>query len=289
MMYSKNFVVVVRVNGRNLREFDNNGSESCVLLPFGTEYSILAKNLESRPARLKVWIDGEDILSGNGIIIPAGKEHELHGFMNSGGKVTNSFRFIQKTEQIVNHRGDRIDDSMIRIEWQFEKQKPVKVDVYENHIHDYHYYHPKPYWNPWWPNPHWTWTISVYGSSSGNVKGLSGDMQVSNCVNSTKTSKEVPFTNTCHVDVPMASLLPDEGITVRGREIDQQYRTGYIGTLEPNKHVMIIRLKGTAEVAGEKVIAPVEVKTKIQCPTCGIMAKSGNRYCSNCGTNIVCV
>jgi hypothetical protein len=276
--YHQKFVCVVKVNGRILREFNNDSSESSVLLPFGTHYSILCKNLESRPARLKVWIDGEDVLSGNGIIIPAGQEHELKGFMNSGGKVTNKFKFIQKTEQIIDHRGDRIDDGIIRVEWQYEKPKPVKIDFYENHYHnDYYWYHPKPYWpwNPW----SYPWITYSSGSASGNVKGLSGNIQVTNCVNSTEMSK--------YADVPMATPAPDEGITVKGQNINQQYSTGYIGALESNKHVMIIRLKGTTVVAGEKVVTPVEVKTKVQCPTCGIMAKSGMKYCSNCGTNIV--
>jgi hypothetical protein len=278
MMYHQKFVAVVKVNGRILREFDNNSSESSVLLPFGSQYSILAKNLESRPARLKVWIDGEDVLSGNGIIVPAGKEIELDGFMNTNGRVTNRFKFIQKTEQIIDHRGDRIDDGLIRIEWQYEKQQPIKVDVYENHYYNgWHWYHPKPYW----PSDPWI----TYGS--GTIRGFSGDIQVSNCVNLTSSSKNVPHTNTCSIDMPMAAPTPDEGITVKGQELDQQYRSGYIGALEPNKYVMIIRLKGTAEVAGEKVVAPVEVKTKIQCPTCGTMTKSGTKYCSDCGTCVV--
>lgn len=283
MTYHEKMVVCVKCDERVLREFNGN----TVLLPFGNEYQIAIKNLESRPARLKVWIDGKDVLSGNGIIIPAGKEHELEGFMNSGGKVTNRFRFIQKTEQIMDHRGDRIDDGILKIEFQYEKQQPIKVDVYENHHHfnDWNWYHPKPYW----PYDPWKWGGPVYGSGSatGNIRGFSGDAQVTNCVNSTSTSKDAPFTNTCSVDMPMASPAPDEGITVRGSEKDEQYRTGYIGTLEPNKHVMIIRLKGTSKVVGEKVIAPIEVKTKVQCPTCGMMAKSGMRYCSNCGTCLV--
>jgi len=285
-MYSKNFVVVVRVNGRNLREFGSDGSECSVLLPFGTEYSISAKNLESRSARMRISIDGEDVLSKNWIIVPAGKEISVDGFMNSSGRVTNKFRFIQKTEHIIDHRGDRIDDGFILIQWQFEKPKPVTVDVYENHHHN-HWDHVHHYPKPYWPSNPWGGPWITYGS--GTARGFSGDVQVTNCVNSTGTSKDVPFTNTCHVDMPMASAgpLPEEGITVHGREIDQQYHTGYIGQLEPNKHTMIIRLKGTAKVAGEKVIAPVEVKSKVQCPTCGIMAKSGMRYCSNCGTCLV--
>ena len=279
MMYSKNFVVVVRVNGRNLREFGSNGSECSVLLPFGTEYSISAKNLESRPARMRISIDGEDVLSKNWIIVPAGKEISVDGFMNSSGKVTNKFRFIQKTEQIVDHRGDRIDDGFISVQWQFEKPKPITVDIHENHYHnDWHWYHPKPYW----PSNPWGGPWVTYGSET--VRGLSGDTQVTNCVNSTEPPKSVSSYN---IDVSMTSPLPDEGITVKGEDINQQYRTGYIGVLEPNKHTMIIRLKGTSKVAGERVVAPVEVRTKVQCPTCGIMAKSGMKFCSNCGTNIV--
>jgi hypothetical protein len=290
MMYQEKMIVVVKVNGRILREFNNDSSESSVLLPFNSEYSIFVKNMESRPARLKVWIDGEDVLSGNAIIIPAGKEHELHGFMNSGGKVTNSFKFIQKTDKIVDYRGDRIDDGILRIEWQFKKQQPIKVDIHETHHHwDHVHYYPKPYWNPWWSYPHWTWSGPVYGSSSGNVKGLSGDVQVFNCVNSTTSFKDDLSTPTCNIDVPMASPAPDEGITVHGEALDQQYHTGYIGAIEPNKHVMIIRLRGTSKVAGERIVTPVEVRTKIQCPTCGVVAKSGTKYCSNCGTNIVVV
>jgi predicted RNA-binding Zn-ribbon protein involved in translation (DUF1610 family) len=90
-----------------------------------------------------------------------------------------------------------------------------------------------------------------------------------------------------HEMVMPISPAPDEGITTKGRELDQQYHIGYIGQLEPNKHTMIIRLKGTSKIAGERVMAPVEVKTKITCPTCGMVAKSGMRYCSNCGTNII--
>jgi hypothetical protein len=294
MMYSQKFVTVLKVGGRILREFNNDGPESCVLLPFGAHYSILVKNLESRPARLKVWVDGEDVLSGNGIIIPAGQEHELCGFMNSGGKVTNRFKFIQKTEQIADHRGDRIDDGILRIEWQYEKPQPVKIDIYETHHHwDHVHHYPKPYWNPgWrgWPNPYWTWTRPLYGSSTGSATDSvtsSSSFHTGGLVNCSNTSGLVGERGA--EAIMSTSPAPDEGITVKGQELDHQYRTGYIGVLEPNKHTMIIRLKGTAVVAGEKVVAPVEVKTKVQCTTCGIMTKSGMKYCSNCGTNIVCV
>ncbi len=44
MMYKQNFVVVVKCNGKILREQDSD----VVYLPFGAEYSILLKNKDSR-------------------------------------------------------------------------------------------------------------------------------------------------------------------------------------------------------------------------------------------------
>jgi hypothetical protein len=79
----------------------------------------------------------------------------------------------------------------------------------------------------------------------------------------------------------------DEGITVKGTPTHQHFRNGYIGELEPNAQVIIIRLKGTSKIAGAEIIAPVEVKTKTKCPTCGTMIKSGNKYCSDCGTCVI--
>lgn len=291
MMYSKKMVAVVKTGGRILREFDTNisgnESECSLLLPFNSEYSLLLKNLESRPARVKIQIDGEDVLSGNALIIQPGKPLELDGFMNSGGKVTNRFRFIQKTEQIINHRGDRIDDGIIRIEVQYEKPKPVTVDVYENHHHnhDHYWYHPRPYWP--WNNPYNPWcpTVTYSGNLADNKPNLTNS--ISGSVPETMKGLQSSYIGDNNVLMASCGPLPEEGITVKGEILDQQYKNGYIGELETNSYVIIIRLKGTAGLDKAKVVTPVEVRTKIQCPTCGTMVKSGNKFCSNCGSCVI--
>lgn len=282
MVYSKKFIAILKVGGRILREFNHENiseleSECSLLLPFGAEYSLMFKNLESRPATLRVWIDGEDVLGGNSIIVRAGKSVDLDGFMDVNGRVKNRFKFIQKTEQIAEYRGDRIDDGMIRIEWRFEKPKPIVVDNYVNWIR------PEP-WYPSWP---WTYTIACGGRSVGG--SVANGTLNSSSGNYTAKAADVQFTNTIGCDV-FASCAPleDEGITVKGSEANQYFSDAYIGALEENAHVIVIRLRGTFATQ-EKVKAPLEIKTKIQCSTCGNMVKSGNKFCSNCGTCVVSV
>lgn len=278
MVYSKKMIAVLKVDGRILREFNHENlsefeSECSLLLPFGTEYSLTFKNLESRTARLRVWIDGEDVLSGNAILIRSNDSVNLDGFMNSAGKVTNRFKFIQKTEQIVEHRGDRIDDGMIKVEWTFEKPKPVKVEVYHDNYHNWKWIEPFRYY-PYAPPLYFPILISG-NSFIGSVATYSA-----------KAGGSV-MTNCCSVDTPLSSCAPaqDEGITVKGSEANQSFVNGYIGELEPNSHVIVIRLKGTFKTSQVKI--PVEVKTKVQCPTCGSSVKSGNKFCPNCGTCVI--
>ena len=295
MVYSKRFVVVLKVDGRILREFNHENisdfeSECSLLLPFNSEYTLMVKNLESRSALLNVAIDGVDVLSGNSIIVRPNDSVELTGFMNSEGNVTNKFKFIQKTEQIVKHRGDRIDDGMVRIEWKYESLKPITVDVFHNQYHNQYWSHRYPW--PYVPiTPYWPITFtSTIGCNLESKGPSSTTLRGSSC-------GTLNFTNTSGADlggdcqVAMASCFsepaPEEGITVKGSQTSQRFVNGYIGKLEENSHVIVIRLKGTSKVAGEKISKPIEVKTKTECPTCGNMVKSGSKYCPDCGTCVV--
>ena len=49
MMYSNRFIASIRVNGKILRE-----NQGTVSLPFGAEYEILLKNMNSRRAMARV-------------------------------------------------------------------------------------------------------------------------------------------------------------------------------------------------------------------------------------------
>ena len=78
MVYQNNFVVTIKHDGKILREIDNS-----VKLPFGSEYSIYMKNLDSRDAVVRIWIDGEDVVGDRRIIVRANNTAELKGHKNN--------------------------------------------------------------------------------------------------------------------------------------------------------------------------------------------------------------
>jgi hypothetical protein len=128
-MYNNNFVAVIKSNGRVLS--DTNGR---VKLPFGSQYSILLKNLDSRKALVKISIDGDDVCDGNRIIVSADSFIEIKGKIE-GNKVRHKFKFIERTEDISNYRGNNIEDGLIRIEYWFE-EKAIE-QVYSNYCWSY--------------------------------------------------------------------------------------------------------------------------------------------------------
>jgi len=75
----------------------------------------------------------------------------------------------------------------------------------------------------------------------------------------------------------------DDGITVKGSEINQNFTYGNIGALEDTKRVIILRLIGTKE-SGKIVEKPLTIQSRKLCSTCGKKSKSHLKFCSNCGT-----
>ncbi|OYT16005.1 MAG: hypothetical protein B7C24_10180 [Bacteroidetes bacterium 4572_77] len=247
MVYHEKFVAVIKCGGQILREQNNS-----VTLPFGSEYSLLLKNMESRKVNVNVAIDGQDVLFGNSLIIEPNSEMELERFLENMSQ-GNRFKFIQKTRKIVDHRGDKIDDGLVRIEFAFE-QKVVQEQVHRN-IHAY----------PWYYLPSVTYCNSNIGES----------VPVFNY-----SSTAVP---TVGSNINFTAPAIDEGITVKGSQSNQQFCCGYIGNLEQSS-VIIIKLKGMT--ATSYVDKPITVKTKLRCPSCGTKSKSNAQFCSECGTNL---
>jgi len=264
MVYKNSFVVVVKCNGQILRERDN-----VVILPFGSHYSLQLKNLESRKANIKVSVDGQDVLNGSSLIMEPNSNFELLGFLE-GMVVRNKFKFIQKTKEIQEHRGDRIDDGIIRVEFAFEKQVIIR-----SIIHDHHYYppvihHHHPYWGPHWG---FHWVGDSHSLTNDGTIGSSSDLRCYNAsVNSFNESKSFA-----------SEPIVDEGITVKGEETRQDFVYGHIGELESSQ-VITVMLRGTKSNNITAVSEPVTVKTKLTCPTCGKRSSSSSKFCSNCGT-----
>ena len=104
----------------------------------------------------------------------------------------NKFKFIQKTDKIIGHRGDNIDDGMIRVEYRYEKHPDVHITTWEHHHIDYDYSPRR--WrrnrrsndNPFW--------INNYGTTTGNIPvGYSNSEDMS--YKSALSSSDIQMTN----------------------------------------------------------------------------------------------
>jgi len=157
MTYKDQFVVEVKCNGKILRVQDD-----VIHLPFGSEYSIYLKNLNSRRAAINISIDGEDVLDGSSLILNANSSTDLEGFLR-GATAKNKFKFINKTKEIQDHRGDKIDDGIIRVEFAYEKAKPIQKLIVEDHHHHDHYH---------WNYDNWFYGDSMKRYSFSDARGL---------------------------------------------------------------------------------------------------------------------
>jgi len=242
MMYSKKLVAVIKVNGKVLREHNEN-----VHIPFGSEYSIMLKNLHTRKAQVDITIDGENVLGMSSLLISPNKSTEIEGFLK-GKNVTHKFKFIEKTNQISDFRGDKIDDGIVVINYRFEQKycvPPESIFVKNNLNNNYH-----------------------------------------DTCNSSIAKRALSFHDTSEIYSCSVSCNNEDGITVHGSCSDQEFKNGYIGILESEKHSMVIHLRGY-DSNNEYVNKPMTVQTRIQCNTCGCKYRFGINFCSNCGTSLI--
>ena len=269
MTYADKFVVEVKQGGKILRVKDG-----AVFLPFSSEYSLYLKNLNSQRASVKISIDGEDVLDNSALVLDANSSTELEGFL-SGNVARNRFRFINKTKQISDHRGDKADDGLIRVEFAFEKPKeqPWIIDTIKE-VH--HHYNPPFEIKHYGGKADWTYTNN---DSSG--KGLGPQSVYSVCSASGPQSRKVTMDS---LGVENISAIPntDEGITVKGSEVNQNFRYTTLGQLEDST-VIVIALRGLTQT-GQSVAEPVTTQEKLTCSSCGTKCKSSSKFCSNCGT-----
>lgn len=284
-MYRKNFVVVVKTtDGKILRECGE-----CASLPFGSEYILVLKNLNSRKAKVSVQIDGQDALGNDHLLVRPNRETELTGFL-TGQIVKNRFKFIKKTKEISDYRGDRVDDSLIRVEYWFEKKCVTeRVDI-EHHHHDVHHYHTHiPYYRQPFVGPRRLSRLSSRGISDGdsNITCHNISSDFASASKGFCDSGQVSFSSSG--DMGMCNLEPqqdEQGITVKGSHTQQHFNTAYIGELEEQSSVITLKLKGYTG-KHEIVRKPITVKTKITCETCGKKSKSSAKFCDRCGTSLI--
>lgn len=240
MVYSHGLAVAVRVDGKVLREVGGD-----VFLPFGSEYSVTLKNLSGRRAVVHVDIDGTRMTEG-GLVIDSGNSIDLERAVGGNLLEGRRFKFIEKTEEIEKHRGNRVDDGLVRVTYQFERSAPATI-----------WYSP-PVWSP---QHYHGWGDSIIYTNSLGTANIGAAYSSSSVQTSAKNL---------------------DGITVEGSKSNQAFRHITVGSLESETHAVVLRLRG--EVEGAKLASPVTVKTKKTCSSCGKVWPYTQEYCGKDGT-----
>lgn len=270
-MYANKLAVALKINNRILREV-----KDTVYVPFGSEYSILLKNLNTKRSILNIFVDGTNVVPG-GLVLNAGQEINLersivNGNLNKG----NKFKFIERTGQIEAHRGVKLEDGLIRVEFQYEQTYQAPV------------YYPTIFRDPVWDDPFRpTWT----STGGGSLRGVT--LNSVNAVGSNSIAKGMADVSISASSASIASAdagtvmsYNDAGITVPGSLSEQKFSTVSSFALETEKHSMILRLLGETP-DNKPVTKPVTVKQRTKCNTCGTQNKAHAKFCSKCGSSLV--
>jgi hypothetical protein len=259
-MYNQKLVASIKANRKILREF-----KDTVYVPFSSEYSILLKNLNTQRAVVHVYIDGEDQTPG-GLVINAGQEVDFERSLKNGSLTEgNKFKFIERSGAVEQHRGIKLEDGIVRVEYQFEKP-PM----------------------PFNQLPSWQINGVLRGIENGTIYASGGTMDSYTPKSTTTYSAAINNVTCSTAGATSASLTPqaaynDAGITVAGSKSTQSFGTTYIGALETEKHTIVLKLLGETP-DNKPVVKPVTVKHKPKCTTCGKQNKAHAKFCTECGT-----
>ena len=286
-MYSNKLVASLKANGKILREF-----KDTVYIPFGSEYSFLIKNLNTTRAVVNIFIDGDNIVEG-GLVLNAGQEVDLErAIRNNNLTEGNRFKFIERTAAVEAHRGVKLEDGLVRIEFQFEVQRPPL------NLNDtlFKQYPPGVRGMDQWGGKYST--TQAYGSTTNintsyNVNGALRGVDLSQNGGAVFASgasavdaycSAQGITSTIEVHDGAATMdWNDAGITVPGSKSDQKFQTTFMNALEAEKHTIVLKLLGETP-DNKPVVKAVTVKAKPKCVTCGHTNKATAKFCTECGT-----
>jgi len=272
MMYNQKLIASLKANGKILREY-----KDTVYCPFGQEYSILLKNLNTVRAVVNVYIDGENVVPG-GLVLNAGQEVDLERSIKNGNLTEgNRFKFIERTGAVEQHRGVKLEDGIVRIEYQFEIPRPVI------HVTD----------NFWLKSSGYDRSKNQVGTTNAsfNVNGImrSVDYSAGESMKATASSAINATLQSMNISAMaahdgMATMdWNDAGITVPGSKSEQRFQTATIGALDPQTYSIVLKILGETP-DNEPVRKPVTTKHKPKCVTCGKQNKATAKFCTECGT-----
>jgi hypothetical protein len=291
MMYSNKLVASLKANGKILREF-----KDTVYIPFGSEYSFLLKNLHTTRAVVNIFIDGTNVVEG-GLVLDPGREVDLERYIKNGNLTEgNRFKFIERTAAIEDGpRGVKLEDGLIRIEFQYEAPRPVinvnqifgglqyppgvRTSEYRGVVDKYSTTNN----NSWIQASGATFSqVNVNGALRGVDWSQNGSAMQASA--SAAIDKAVPHATELHDGMAtMDWCQNDVGITVPGSKSTQSFTHVTMGAMEAEKHSMVIKLLGETP-SNKPVLKPVTVERKPECVTCGKKNKAHAKFCTECGT-----
>lgn len=272
MMYNSKLVASIKANGKVLREF-----KDTVYIPFGSEYSILLKNLNTVRALINIYIDGDNIVPG-GLVLNAGQEIDLQRAIRNGNLTEgNKFKFIERTGKIEDHRGVKLEDGLIRVEFQFEKVYKRQDGFQINNT----------IWQPSSMDSYYGGVMrSTTKSAPSYMEGTAACSDMSYAATSMAVGSATLSVSSASVQSFNAAPQTETGITVAGSKSEQKFNTVSSFTCEPEKHNIILKLLGETE-DNKAIREPITVKAKPKCTTCGKQNKATAKFCSECGTALV--
>lgn len=267
-MYNQKLVASIRANGKILREF-----KDTVYMPFGAEYSILLKNLNTVRAIVNIYIDGENTTPG-GLVLNAGQQVDFERSLANGSLTEgNKFKFIERTGKIEDHRGIKLEDGLIRVEYQFEKIFKRQDGIQWNQIKGM-------------PPAQGYWTDTTVLRSSGIVYDSHPGVTCSDMTYATASMSVGATLTGSSTQSFNAAPQTETGITVAGSKSEQKFTTVSSFATEAEKHTIVLKLLGETE-DNKMIREPITVKSKPKCTTCGKQNKATAKFCSECGTALV--
>ena len=274
--------MAVKANGKVLREFNNS-----VYIPFGSEYSIYLKNLSNIRVRVGITIDGEDVLDGSNIIIDKKGELELKRYIKNGNlERGNGFKFIEKTAAISNHRGDKAEDGLITVSYEFEK--PTGIAYAIGGSTDYTKWSNPPTYSPYNGYPH-SYHMNNQAVAYNAEVNCNDILRSATKITSTVNNLSGGINSTPRGLVPKAEVVPVSdpvraGVTAPGAINEQKFVMASYFHSSGVVENMTMQLLG--QVGEVEVTLPVAVLNQVKCKMCGKKARQTDKFCSQCGASV---
>jgi hypothetical protein len=235
-----------------------------------------------------VFIDGSNIVPG-GLVIGAGQEVDLErSLANNNLNAGNKLKFIERTGAVEAHRGIKLEDGIVRIEYQFEKVYRRQDGVKWNQIDEPFNGAYGPLMGSAGPGTRPMFNINGVMRGVDYSQGETVRVKAASATTATLQSMNISTASLGHYkgQATMDSYAANEtGITVPGSKSEQKFSTASWFATESEKHVLIFRLAGETE-DNRAIREPVTVKTKPRCVTCGRQNKATANFCAECGTSL---